>query len=1040
MKTIDQSLTSPTIAQKIFSLSIWLMNRLKFPRKFALITLLFALPLTLLLSLEINHLNSEIDFAKKELTGTAYLRIARNLYQDALQNQIEFQYVQSGRISSDEITRLRSQIDKDMSALETAETQLNNSLGTAKDFATLKSGWQKLKSQAPDQALSNEVDLNAKLIADVRALITTVGNSSNLVLDPQLDNHYLIDAVVLSLPESLNVQADTLTLDIPTMAQQGSTAGLARTSTLIGLLQSNSVMTQNDLQASFDNARADSVRSTLEAPLKTSVSSLSDFVNAVGRIWSTQSTAGAPSEAYWATGIIAIQSNFRLWDLSITQIDSLIHTRIISLNQQLAIVVAVTLIVLLLVVYLWVGFYLAVMQTVSSLDAASKRMVSGNLNGEITLDNHDELGQIVTAFNKIASALVSSSAYRQAVVDNAADGITTTDSSGQIMSFNPAAEKIFGYSAYEVIGQKLSALVPAVHEETFKQATNSNGRETEGRRKDGSRFPLDLAITGTEIGEQSVYIALMRDITEQKQAATELQNAKDAADAANQAKSAFLANMSHELRTPLNAIIGYSEMLQEQAQDEERPEFIPDLERINSAGKHLLGLINAVLDLSKIEAGKMDLYLETFAVSKLVQDVADVIKPLIDRNSNTLQVRCLDEVGVMHADLTKVRQSIFNLLSNASKFTEHGVISLDVTREHVDGIDWVNLKVSDTGIGMTPEQLDKLFKEFSQADASTSRKYGGTGLGLALSRRFCRMMGGDIFVESEYDKGSTFTIHLPAQVVDKKAEPTISPIETQKGLPANAPTVLIIDDDPVARDLMQRLLFGQGFKTATAADGIEGLRLAKELHPNVITLDVMMPGMDGWAVLSVLKSEAATAGIPVIMVTIADDQNMGYALGAMDYLTKPVERNRLVAVLERYRGDRTQRPVLVVEDDAATRDMLRRMLEKEGWTVTEAENGRVGLEQVQNTPPAAILLDLMMPEMDGFEFSHELRKNPTWHDIPIIVVTAKDLTNEDRQRLSGYVDRLIQKGEYTREQLVGEIRELATRGASDNKATTTWIG
>jgi GAF domain-containing protein/CheY-like chemotaxis protein len=489
---------------------------------------------------------------------------------------------------------------------------------------------------------------------------------------------------------------------------------------------------------------------------------------------------------------------------------------------------------------------------------------------------------------------------------------------------------------------------------------------------------------------------------------------------ADRHKSEFLANMSHELRTPLNAIIGYSEMLQEDAADLGAAQFTDDLKRINAAGKHLLELINAVLDLSKIEAGKMELYLETFDVAALVRDIAAVIQPLAAKNANHLELRCPDEAGTMHADLTKVRQTLFNLLSNACKFTDRGTISLVVTREAVGDQEWMVFNVSDTGIGMTPEQLTRLFEAFSQADAATTRKYGGTGLGLALSRRLCRMMGGDVTVESEAGRGSTFTIRLPAHVAEATEEPA-APAPLADHLPPGIGTVLVIDDEATVRDLMKRFLIKEGFRVVTAASGEEGLRGARELRPDAITLDVMMPGMDGWGVLSALKADPDVADIPVIMLTIVDDKNLGYALGASDYLTKPIDRERLVTVLKQHRRDR---PVLVVDDDAEVRQLLRRMLESEGYAVVEAENGRVALERLRGEPPSLILLDLMMPEMDGFEFVAELRRHEDWRAIPIVVITARDLSRDDRERLNGHVEKILQKGTYDRDHLLAEVREL----------------
>jgi signal transduction histidine kinase/CheY-like chemotaxis protein len=500
---------------------------------------------------------------------------------------------------------------------------------------------------------------------------------------------------------------------------------------------------------------------------------------------------------------------------------------------------------------------------------------------------------------------------------------------------------------------------------------------------------------------------------------------------ADRHKSEFLANMSHELRTPLNAIIGYSEMLQEDAADQGAEPLIDDLKKINAAGKHLLELINAVLDLSKIEAGKMELYLETFEVSGLVGDIAAVIQPLAAKNANRLEVDCDAGIGTMRADLTKVRQALFNLLSNASKFTDHGTISLSVSRDTHDGPESIVFRVRDTGIGMTPEQVDRLFEAFSQADAATTRKYGGTGLGLALSRRLCRMMGGDVTVESEAGRGSTFTIQLPAQVTEAPEEEPAKPATAPGREPTGIGTVLVIDDEAAVRDLMQRFLAKEGFRVVTASGGEEGLRRARELRPDAITLDVMMPGMDGWAVLSALKADPAVAGIPVIMLTIVDDKNLGYALGASDYLTKPIDRERLATVLRQYRRDR---PVLVVDDDAGLRQLLRRMLEPEGYAVVEAENGRVALERLRDVAPSVILLDLMMPEMDGFEFVAEFRRHEAWRAIPIVVVTARDLSRDDRERLNGYVEKILQKGTHDRERLLAEVRELVSASVARRKA------
>jgi signal transduction histidine kinase/CheY-like chemotaxis protein len=503
---------------------------------------------------------------------------------------------------------------------------------------------------------------------------------------------------------------------------------------------------------------------------------------------------------------------------------------------------------------------------------------------------------------------------------------------------------------------------------------------------------------------------------------------------ASRHKSAFLANMSHELRTPLNAIIGVTEMLLEDAQAAAQPDQIEAHERILRAGRHLLTLINDILDLSKIEAGKVELSLESVALAPLIEDVVATIRPLAAKNANLVEVECPAEVGVIRADPTRLRQSLLNLASNASKFTERGRVRIAVTRRpDGGGRDWVSMAVSDTGIGMTAEQMGRLFEEFTQADASTTRKYGGTGLGLAISRRLCRMMGGDITVASVPGQGSTFTIRLPADartVHPAVTEPAPRPsaAEPRSGPPSGTSRpVLVIDDDETVRDLMERFLVKEGFSVITAANGIEGLKRAREVHPGAITLDVMMPDLDGWTVLAALKGDPALADIPVILVTIVDEKARGYALGATDYMVKPIDRGRLASVVRRLCGDRPAPHILVIDDDEDTRSVIRQTLERAGWSVAQAEHGRRGLERVAERHPDVIVLDLMMPEMNGFDFLDTLRQKPEWRGIPVLVLTAMELTDEDRRRLNGEVERILQKGAAAREQLLDEVgRVLAS--------------
>jgi PAS domain S-box-containing protein len=654
-------------------------------------------------------------------------------------------------------------------------------------------------------------------------------------------------------------------------------------------------------------------------------------------------------------------------------------------------------------------------------------------------------------------ALIQEKLSYRSIFENAVEGIFQTTPSGRYLRANRALAEIYGYESSAQMLAELTDIKRQIYVDPNRRAEfiaqlgaarQVSNFESQVYRRDGSTIWIaeNARSICDESGSVLYYEGTVQDITAGKLAESALHQALEAAESANRAKSTFLANMSHELRTPLNAIIGYSEMLQEEAEELGDEAFVPDLEKIRGAGKHLLSMIDDILDISKIEAGRMDLYLETFDIHALIESAVATARPLVEKNGNTVEVYCRDNLDTMHADMTKVRQVLLNLLSNAAKFTHNGKIAIGVERIKNEQLKMINqeessqilisnseflsFRVADTGIGMTKEQLQRVFQPFTQADASTTRKYGGTGLGLAISQRFCQMMGGSIEASSTLGSGSTFTVLLPSAIQQPEIVNKVRDSPSSPGAPAVG-TVLVVDDDPISRDLIARALSRQGLHIEVADGGEQALRLAKKLRPDVITLDVIMPGMDGWTVLSALKADPELASIPVILLSFVGNKSLGFALGASDYLTKPVDGKRLAALLNKYRRDQDcvasnnlTGQILIVEDDVATRKILRRILEKQGWAVMEADSGRAALEKLEIARPHLILLDLMLPDMDGFELIGELRKSHSRDPIPIVAITGKDLTPAESQQLKGYVARVLQKGVYSCDTLLRDVRSI----------------
>ncbi|AWV87898.1 response regulator [Bradymonas sediminis] len=655
------------------------------------------------------------------------------------------------------------------------------------------------------------------------------------------------------------------------------------------------------------------------------------------------------------------------------------------------------------------------------------------------------VGLLILAYESLKNWALAGIRARQelteAILLAAPDAIVTLDNAGRIDVVNDAAAEVFDRSdRASLVGAGLDTLVPsaappvAPGAETDRQANSFvqwnranpwHRHVTEAVRGDNTVFPADVSVR--EIGQDGRFVVVMRDISDLQLAQRTLEEARDAALQANQAKSSFLANMSHELRTPLNAIIGYSELLCEDAEDSGQDGLVPDLQKIRVAGKHLLNLINDILDISKIEAGHMDIYVEELDLHELLDEVASTVRPVIEKKGSEFHIDTAQAPRMVQADATKLRQILLNLLSNAAKFAAQSQVRLGVVMELVDDTQYCIFEVEDHGIGIAPEKVDKLFDAFEQADVSTTRLYGGTGLGLAISKRFIEMMGGVITVESALGEGTVFRVHLPIQLEKPISDPTglaeVSTASERTREEHDGLTVLVIDDDPVVHQLMGEFLGREGFQMYSATSGAMGLELARDLQPDVITLDVMMSQMDGWDVLSRLKQNPDTEAIPVVMVTIVNDKKAGFSLGAADYLVKPVDRQKLIKVLNRYSRRILKQPVMLVEDDPITREMMTRTIEREGWDLRSASDGVQGIKLLEEgLRPGVILLDIMMPNMDGFEMLKRLKAHSEWAEIPVVIVSAAVLTAEERERLGAQVELILEKGDYSTAQLLAEVQ------------------
>lgn len=716
-----------------------------------------------------------------------------------------------------------------------------------------------------------------------------------------------------------------------------------------------------------------------------------------------------------------------------------------SIQAEVAETTLVATIVAGITILLGITATLMVLRSISrpldDVTGAIAAITAGNLNAPIPVPAPDEIGAMARTLELFRDSILertrlsaSSEAQRRMIetaIETISDGFALFDPDDRLVLCNNRFLEL--YPTLDDVAQPGTTFSTIVEVGLQRGVIDTRGQAPEtwlAERLRRHASPEGSAeyrygATWVRVSEQHTpdrsTVVVYTDISELKRRQQELEEAMEQIEAANRAKSAFLANMSHELRTPLNAIIGLTEMMVSNAARFGTERALEPLQRVHRAGKHLLELINQVLDLSKIEAGKLDLNPETVSIPHLIDEVVGTARSLAEQNKNRLTVECPSDTPSLYVDALRLRQILLNLLSNACKFTRNGEVSLRVIPTLADEQSWLDFVVGDSGIGMAPDQLEKLFQEFTQGDQSTARRYGGTGLGLAITRRLCRMMAGDVTVTSELGKGSTFVVRLPAGAA--KVGDVLIPAGDSQVPKIAGDCVLVIDDDATARELIANYLREAGFSVATANGGRDGLRRAAQLHPIAITLDVLMPDLDGWTVLAAIRGNPALADIPVIIATVTDQQRKGMALGAAGYLTKPIERDRLISLLRPFQASARPTCVLLVEDDPAQRTSIQSMLESQQWLVTEAHNGRAALERLSTEIPDVILLDLMMPEMDGFQLVTALREKPEWRRIPVIVITALDLTAADRKRLNSGVEGILSKNSFEPSLLVQAVRQ-----------------
>ncbi len=905
--------------------AVFLLNRLRFPQKFALISLLFALPLGLVIYFLCNSIDEQVQIARLEIDGIEYLTPLQKLGEQIPQAMsLAHASLEKQAFAAEHLPTRQAEIDGIMEQLAEIDQRLGGELQTTQRFRVLRAAWEDLKDQTPKLTPEIADDQFRKMGQEVRDLMAYVGDQSTLILDPDLDSYYLMDAVLLKLPASLEMVSEARYL-VARQLQPGHTLDAADDAKLAirsGLLNANLEQLERGFGVAFDHNPSGGARIALDSTLSQHLSATRSLLRVLDNA-TVNRTVPMNAEQFQNIASVCVVSISRLWDHSAAELTSILHFRIHGLRVRLIQLIGIALAAVLVVTYLWIGFYKAVMQTVRGMQDAAARMAEGHQDVTVELQTRDELSAAARAFNSVAVQLQQTGARFQRIFEGSLDGIFQTSIDGRYLAANHALAEIYGYASPEELMAECSEIGRQIYvdpnrRDEFVAAIIQNGTVTDFEsqiwRRDGSVIWIteNARLIYDEHGAPLHYEGIIRDITAEKQAREALGDAVAAAESANRAKTEFLANMSHEIRTPMNAILGFSELLTGLVRE---PKARSYLSAIHSSGHTLLQLINDILDLSKIEAGKLELEYEKLSVGAILREVQQIFSQKAAQKDVQLRVEIDPGLpsGLM-LDEIRLRQILFNSVGNALKFTEEGSVLMRALREPIPGrADVVRLvlEVEDTGIGIPESEQTRIFEAFTQQAGQSTKKHGGTGLGLTITQRLVEMMGGKISLWSVPGEGSRFRFtfdEVAVASVDLAPPRDIAPVASIDDFePA---TVLVVDDVELNRDLFRAFFENTRHRFVEAVNGREGIEAARRERPDLILMDVRMPVMDGVQATRILKADPELKHIPIVIVTASAMRSEEQELKpiADGFLRKPVSRAELTSQLQHFWKGTTDRP------------------------------------------------------------------------------------------------------------------------------------